>query len=499
MKNIKTLGLIAIVAITALAFSTCDNNGGTLPPIWGNWTAFTSLTEEQEITRTNNRSGATEKFTGTVSEFLESRTENTADNPVSLTMQIDLGTMTSADSNWQKLLGILGTAGRFVDLYLSDCTIANGAGTEFNPVSTVSTGKDKIVSIALPDTAVSIGPNGNTYNNGAFYNFTVLKSFSGTALVTIGNYAFYNRENLTMTKLPSGITSIGNYAFLNCKNLALTELPAGIEIINESTFSGCEKLALKDLSGITSIGNSAFYRCNNLALTKLPPEITSIGNGAFQSCTKLALTELPAGITSINDSTFGGCVNLAMTKLPAGIISIGKSAFSGCDNLALTELPSGIDSISEASFFHCRNLALTELPSGVISIGKNAFNTCSKLTLTELPSGVTSIGESAFYSTNITLTRLPSGVTIIRDQTFEMCRELTQFTLHSGITSIGHYAFSSCRKLLKVTFEGTITTFAISTPFIGDLREKYLSENGGPGTYTIPDGNVTSPKWTKQQ
>jgi hypothetical protein len=64
-------------------------------------------------------------------------------------------------------------------------------------------------------------------------------------------------------------------------------------------------------------------------------------------------------------------------------------------------------------------------------------------------------------------------------------------------------AFNNC-DLISVTFQGTIDSQMFGSdrngpfqsPFDGDLRDKYLAEGGGPGTYTRP--NADSNKWTKQ-
>jgi len=111
-------------------------------------------------------------------------------------------------------------------------------------------------------------------------------------------------------------------------------------------------------------------------------------------------------------------------------------------------------------------------------------------------SSFTSIGADAFKGlTNLTGITLPSGVTSIGANAFDGCTNLTDITLPSGVTSIGANAFNGCTNLNSVTFNGTISSgnFSSTTPFPGDLRDKYLS--GGAGTYTRTSGGTT---WTKQ-
>ena len=259
----------------------------------------------------------------TISQYLSEHT-GTILHPINLPVKIDLGTMTSAGSGWRQLLDIIAQADEFVNLILSECSMD---GTEFNPDANVATGKDKIVSIALPDTATNIA-NG-TSSNPTFKNFTELKLFSAEGLTSIGNQAFNGCTNLALTSLPAGITSIGSNAFYECTNLALTSLPEGLTNINDGVF-GRTNIALTSLpAGITSIGYIAFSGCINLALTSLPEGLTSIGARAFFLCSNLALTSLPEGLTFIGGMAFGySSVNI--NSFPASLVEIYGGAFAGC-------------------------------------------------------------------------------------------------------------------------------------------------------------------------
>jgi hypothetical protein len=268
--------------VTDTEKQTGDNALGHNYGEWVRTAAKFKLTNESK--RTCSRDAEHEEIdTITLAAYLTSLPANTADTPVDLPMEMDIENM---GSNWGGLLGALGTGGKFVNLDLSACTMT-GSGNSFSFAAGNAAGKARIVTIALPDTAVSIR-SGSTSSEGAFAGFTALKSFSGTGLKTIGNYAFSNRTSLTMTSLPSGVTSIGYYTFQGCTNLALNSLPTGVD---------------------------------------------SIGYFAFRNCTKLALNSLPTGVTAINTQTFDGCTGLTQFTLHSGITTILAAAFENCDNL----------------------------------------------------------------------------------------------------------------------------------------------------------------------
>jgi hypothetical protein len=224
------------------------------------------------------------------------------DDPLTLSISINLGI-------WLELLEAIDAAQKYVELDLSLCGIN---GTVFNPASRVSAGKDKIVSIILPDKTTVIAA-GVDKAKSAFAGFANLRSFNAANLANIGAYAFYGCKKLDISALPPSVSSIGDYAFYECTNLALISLP----------------------DGVTNIGSYAFYKCKDITLEELPSGVVSVGANAFNGCSGLAIEELPLGLTSIADNTFRECTGLTTMILHENITSIGTSAFNGCGSLKL--------------------------------------------------------------------------------------------------------------------------------------------------------------------
>ncbi|MCD8066450.1 MAG: leucine-rich repeat domain-containing protein, partial [Oscillospiraceae bacterium] len=85
-------------------------------------------------------------------------------------------------------------------------------------------------------------------------------------VLTIGNWAFEGRTNLTSVTIPNSVTSIGKYVFWGCYGLTSVTLP----------------------DSVTSIGNYAFIDCSNLTSITITNSVTTIGYGAFSSCSSLS-------------------------------------------------------------------------------------------------------------------------------------------------------------------------------------------------------------------
>lgn len=104
----------------------------------------------------------------------------------------------------------------------------------------------------------------------------------------IGNYAFYQCENLTSIDLPELIASLGTGAFYQCNGLVNVVLPDSVSKIGDSIFSMCRNLETVDLgNALTAIPSMAFYSCDKLKSIILPNTLTSVASNAFNSCTAL--------------------------------------------------------------------------------------------------------------------------------------------------------------------------------------------------------------------
>jgi len=180
----------------------------------------------------------------------------TVNNPITLVISFDLGTMTENSSNWQKMLVVIADKNKFVDLNLSNCTM--NVSKVFDPDYSVSTGKSKIVSIILPNIAEKIEEGASrTYR--AFNDFTNLSYITDSSVTEIGSFAFDNCTNLKSVDFPK-TTIIGGRAFIFCNKLESIYFPKATNIgISLFNYTGTTALTITLGENPPTVGHFIFY------------------------------------------------------------------------------------------------------------------------------------------------------------------------------------------------------------------------------------------------
>jgi hypothetical protein len=234
-----------------------------------------------------------------------------------------------SEVNWRALLSQISSGGKYVSLDLAACTSSTSnvlgglrANGDFDPMPSIDTGKDKIVSLTLPGQASGIvaGSTGLA----TFGNFSALKTISGAGIRTIGEYAFissyYYSLALTSVSFPVAET-IGGGAFHD-NGLTSVSLPAAV-----------------------TIGDSAFSN-NGLTSVSLPAAVT-IGGGAFAN-NGLTSVSLPAAKT-IGDFAFNGCRALTSITLGTTPPTLGYRILDNVEGSILVKIPSGSQTAYDVS------------------------------------------------------------------------------------------------------------------------------------------------------
>lgn len=245
-------------------------------------------------------------------------------------------------------------------------------------------------------------------------------------VVSIGDYAFAYRKNLSEIAIPSSVTAIGSYAFANCENLKTIEVSQSVKSIQSCVFKNCVSLTKATWRTLVSVPDSVFESCSALTDVKLS-SVAKIGERAFSGCIGLKEIILPQSLTEIGEYAFNKTA-LASITLPQSIDKVGNGWFLGCKYLETVNFDGKIKEIGESAFSGCISLKNIEIPSSVVNIGNSAFYGCTSLKNIEIPSSVVSIGNAAFRG----------------------CSALSEVLFNEGLKAIGEEAFSACKSLSNV-------------------------------------------------
>ncbi len=303
-------------------------------------------------------------------------------------------------------------------------------------------------------------------------------------LVKLGEYAFYDNNNLNKVTFTSQVTKIGKFAFANC-DLGSFILPSSVELYDDENnclvygllqnnnnmteltlhngitiadlfisnyptnlvkvtvnggkiideqFRNMTSLQRVELNDITHIGKYAFDGCNNanLVAIAIPPSVVEICDNAFSNCTGL-----------IN------LLNLNNTSL----ISLGKRVFEGNTKLEQAIFPDTVTNTSWDGIFNgCVRLSYTNIPQSVVEIGDNTFNNCNSLASINIPANIVSIGNNAF-SNCYELVFENSNFEFLQyigENAFKNCYKLTALKTEN-VEEIGENAFLGCLSIREIT------------------------------------------------
>ena len=367
----------------------------------------------------------------------------------------------------------------------------------------------------------------------AFYG-TELESITlGSAVTTIGEYAFADNKSFTSFILPSGVTNIGENAFANCYRLVEVYNKSDLEIVpkgenngrigyyaknvyteengswltdtedgfrflydgeagyliaylgNETELTLPESFIAHDGTAVTEyqIAHHAFLS-GDLTSVIIPSSVTSIGDNAFYWCDSLTSVTIGNGVTSIGDNAFYNCNSLTSVTIGSCVTSIGEWAFYGCDSLASIVIPAGVTSIGENAFYFSRSLVSVTIEGTKVELGKNAFASCSELTeiaFTGTGELALTLGERAFYRcTSLENFSVKANTIALGANLFSDCTSLTSVTIEGNSVTVGDGVFNNCEKIDTVILKGV--TKLGTKPFTGTsskaVRSLTLSGNG---------------------
>ena len=178
-----------------------------------------------------------------------------------------------------------------------------------------------IKKMTLPSTLRSLGsffmhtavsnlviPDSVTEISGYAFEELFLKSLTLPAgLTEIPASLFRKQQLLTAITIPAGVTSIGSEAFRDCLKLKTVKVEKGsaLKTIGDFAFTDCKALSKIEFpEGLVEIGEQAFYGCKTLNKLVMPSTLRKIGSSAFGGCKGLKQITLGAGVEEIDADAF---------------------------------------------------------------------------------------------------------------------------------------------------------------------------------------------------
>lgn len=165
---------------------------------------------------------------------------------------------------------------------------------------------------------------------------------------TIGDYAFYQAENVENISLPVSLNTIKGRIITNSakiKNINIEKNVNSIEPLFKSlNFNGnvniskenikyevIDNILYEKVDGKKKILKRVLKYLNNGDTFVINSDVTEIGNYAFYGQYYLKEISIPEGITTIGNS-FGNCRDLQKVEIPSTVTSIDSYCFSDATN-----------------------------------------------------------------------------------------------------------------------------------------------------------------------
>jgi len=494
MKNFsKHFGIIALIAVIALALAGCtpqvetvvvNSDGGANSIRKGETMNFSAA-----VTGKNNPSQNVKWSVSSKSDGSGAVADGTNISPS--------GTLIVDAKETASNIYVRATASQSADKFdyvqlkiesASSSPRTQSAGTTSATTTTTAPATQTAATTTTPAASTT------TSSGGFQMSGTTLTKYTGSSasvtipnsVTSIGDYAFFGKNNITSVTIPNSVTSIGIYAFEGCTSLKNIAIPNSVTSIGNYAFASTGLTSITIPASVTSIGEGVFITINGLTSITVDannPNFAS-ADGILYNKAKTEIiavpkkltgnVTIPNGVTLIS-SDFQGNTSLTGVTIPASVTSIARNAFNGSTNLNITWYYN--PALSVLSVTGLQDYVKTVIiPNGVTSIKERAFYQCGKLTSVTIPNSVTSIEQNAFTSTGLTSVTIPASVTSIAGAAFDRCDSLTSVTFQGTIASDNFG-----------TKQGGANSNRWRSPFPGNLRDIYIET--GRGTYTRAIGS----------
>lgn len=303
--------------------------------------------------------------------------------------------------------------------------------------------------------------DGVTYvGNYAFYDYEQLEDIKfGNTVKRLGNQTFVKCFALTQLNLPESLEQIGtpwtNYSFYgstfqNCTGITELTLPLKLKHIAARAFSGCTNLSkifwnAKDCDmDVTGYSHYEIFDYCPIKEVDFGPEVISVPSRAFYTNKGLEIVKTQGSIRYVGAEAFYGSTWLG--RQDVGMVYVDHAAYiykipqDNPEPIRL-ELKEGTTSITTQAFQNNKYLVKITVPRTVDRVGKLAFDGCSSLG--EVIWNADSV-NSALFSESVATFTFGDHVRYIPDYFLSKCSGLSEIKLPESLEYIGEKAFEKC-------------------------------------------------------
>ena len=126
----------------------------------------------------------------------------------------------------------------------------------------------------------------------------------GKPVVSIGDYAFFECENMTAVTIPATVTSLGKGAFEDCIELEHIALPTKLTTMGVDAFRSSAIRSLVIPDGVTSIAQTTFFNAQFLECVQFGKKLNAIGDKAFANCYELKRLVFKGNAPEVGEEVF---------------------------------------------------------------------------------------------------------------------------------------------------------------------------------------------------
>lgn len=307
----------------------------------------------------------------------------------------------------------------------------------------------------------------------------------------IDRYAFYQTQ-LVSIHFPNQISDIGDYAFYNANQITQLELPQALTQIQQSTFAKMNALTRIEIpENVTDIAGSAFYQDIQLAeiIFLGQSQLKTIG-ASFAYGSIIESLVIPEHIESIATGAFAGLLRLSSLTMPF----IGTSQTAISPFVATFGYQTYDDSYEANGGYlplSLRNVSITNASQ----IPNSAFKEASRIEHLMIDGPITTISSYAFTGMkNLQTLAFGDQMTLYEIQSYAFHHVESLQTLHidETISYIENNAFYDMYALTSVDVdENNATYYDMDGVLFNNEHTLLLYPASKPGEqYVIPETTI---------